>query len=69
MNPSSGPSSTGERYGFFMLQTRTTGTPGIPVTVVLEDLGTGEKHRFETAEALGTFLNDWGRAPASGRNR
>jgi len=26
---------------------------------VLEDVGTGSKVRFETADALGRYLNEW----------
>lgn len=60
------PAST--RFGYFILQAVSTPDPrGFRVALMLEDLGTGEKHRFESGEALGTFLDFWRTTPDARR--
>lgn len=54
-----------ERIGYFLLQVRSTGTEGSLVGVVMEDLDSGIKHRFDTVAAVGDFLDRWARIPAA----
>jgi len=60
------PSDPTQRFGCFLLHahaSRGVGEQGLHL--VLEDVGTGTKLRFETADALGRYLNEWA-APAAG---
>lgn len=54
-----------ERIGYFLLQVRSTGTEGLRVGVVMEDLDSGIKHRFNNTGAVGDFLERWARIPAA----
>ena len=54
------------RHGYFVLQTRaqSTGTE-LSLTGVVENLTTGDKWRFATAEELTHLLQRWGTNPGS----
>lgn len=56
------------RFGYFVLQAVSDPDPrGFRTALVLEDLGTGEKHRFQNGQELGRFLDSWRSTPDSGR--
>lgn len=49
------------RFGCFLLHAHAIRLDGErQVHLILEDVGTGAKQRFETPEALNRFLEDWG---------
>jgi len=57
------------QFGYFMLQACAGARDPDPViSVILEDLGTGEKHRFDTPDAVAAFLANWAR-PYSKRSQ
>lgn len=56
------------RFGYFVLHVRADQAPGeVCLALVLEDLATGEKHRFEGGAALGAFLDSWRFTPVPRR--
>lgn len=55
------------RIGYFLVHVHAAAGPHTQVGVVMEDLGSGVKHRFETAQAVGEFLDGWARTPSQPR--
>ncbi|MFN2317138.1 MAG: hypothetical protein ABR551_01585 [Gemmatimonadales bacterium] len=63
------PRPDSPRFGYFLLQAVSAPDPrGFRVALMLEDLGTGEKHRFESGAALGSFLDSWRTTPDARRS-
>jgi len=60
-DPISPDSTPPERVGYFLVQVRSHAGPLPQVGVVLEDLHSGAKHRFDTARAVGDYLDGWAR--------
>lgn len=56
-----GRSPGSERIGYFLIQVRSVRAGNLDVGVVMEDLDSGFKHRFETAQAVGELLEVWAR--------
>jgi hypothetical protein len=57
----SAPSGAIARFGYFVLQTRTERQgETIRIAGVVENLATGEKQRFESADDLARVLREWG---------
>ncbi len=58
---SSAPIGATTRFGYFVLQTRTEWQEGtLRIAGVVENLASGEKQSFESADDLARVLREWG---------
>ena len=56
------------RFGYFLLQARLDLAAGVPTwSGVMEDLSSGRKWAFQSAEDLGAVLRDWARTGIEAR--
>lgn len=64
MQPAALLAPSAATHGCFVLHTsRVEGSGQGGLRLILENLRTGEKHRFGSPEALGQYLKEWGTGP------